>query len=250
MLTGLFEPKYNDLAQEQNNDDSRMMRVATMDPFQQAGFAALQGGNMMGRGLGEALAGVAGLDTRSPVKRNLDAVEAAKAQVAQLGFDPADPKSIDEFYKRVIQILQKQGLAAEALDVAREWHKQKNEDAQTAAKTDEVARKRTRGLQTDARAQERNRILEKKGACRRRDDPAPEPAGRDRPARPRRQVQEGRDPRAPERALRRQGREVREPRRPRARWSTPSPARDPLGDVGAKPMSAKDAAKAEQTTRR
>lgn len=164
MLTGLFTPKYNDMQQDARDEEARLQRVATMDPFQQAGYAMLQGGHMAGRGLGEAAVTLAGGDPRSPAKRNLEAVEAAKAEVSKLGFNPEDPKSIDEFYKRVIMILQQKGLAAEALEVAREWHKQKVDDQKTTNAQAEIDRKRVRDAQTDARAQERNRILEKKGA--------------------------------------------------------------------------------------
>lgn len=164
MLPGLFAPTYGNLRQDALDEENRLQRVAAMDPFTQAGYAGLQGARMMGRGLGEAVAGAMGADSRSPAQRNVDAIEAAKAEVAKLGFNPDDPKSIDEFYKRVIMILQQNKLPAEALEVAKEWHKQKNEDLVTKSKLDEVERKRARDAQQDARTHERNLILEKKGA--------------------------------------------------------------------------------------
>ena len=173
MLSGLFAPKYDDMQQDRRDEESRLQRVATMDPFQQAGYAGLQGARMAGRGLGTAVAGAMGADARPPAEKNMDAVTEAKRQVSELGFDPEDPKSIDEFYKRVIQILQKQGLAAEALAVAREWQTQKradlragNEDKRLQLQNDELARKRERDAANTATARERNRILEQRGALK------------------------------------------------------------------------------------
>lgn len=122
MLSQIFAPDYSGVQRENQLDDQRLQSIATMDPWQQAGYAMLSGGQMAGRGLGDAVAGAVGVDARTPAQQNLAAVQAAKAQVQKLGFDPSDPNSVDDFYKRVIQILQQQGLVGEAMSVAHEWN--------------------------------------------------------------------------------------------------------------------------------
>lgn len=164
MLSGLFSSAQRDVRQESLDEESRLQKLADMDPFKAAAYTAYGSAARAGRGLGEAIASVAGADPRTPAKRNLDAVEAAKAEVAKLGFSPDDPKSIDEFYRRVMLILQKQGLALEAADIGREWHTQKNQDAKISLQNEELQRKKAKDAASDANAQARNRILEKKGA--------------------------------------------------------------------------------------
>lgn len=161
MLGDLFSPKYKDLAAEEAAEEQRLQYQA-QDPFRAMAHAAYTGGSMAGKGLGTAVAAAAGRDPRTPGQRNLQAVEAAKQQVAALGFNPDDPKSIDQFYKQVISILQKQGLAAEAMAVAKEWNAQKLGDDKLRLENDKLARQRANDLRVDQRAAERNAILKAK----------------------------------------------------------------------------------------
>ena len=126
MLEGIFSPDFRNLRQEELDEEQRTQFLAN-DPFAAMAHTAYSGARMAGRGLGEAAARAAGVDPRTPLKRQSDAVQAAKAQVSQLGLDPDDPASMDQFYRQVITILQKQGLAAEALEVGKEYHAQKRQ---------------------------------------------------------------------------------------------------------------------------
>jgi hypothetical protein len=161
MLGELFSPKARDLRAEEEAEERRLQFQA-QDPFRAAAHAAYTGGAMAGKGLGTLAAGAMGRDARSPAQRNVDAVEAAKAQVSRMGFNPEDPKSIDQFYKQVIAILQKQGLVAEAVAVAKEWNAQKLATSKDKLAVEELERRKRRDLATDARAVERNAILAKK----------------------------------------------------------------------------------------
>lgn len=174
MIPGFKTPDVIELErlrrQQEADEATRLERLARMNPFEQARHEGLQSAQMIGRGLGGMIATAAGRDPRSAfqrnvdtAQRNVDAVQAAKAQVAQLGFDPDDPKSMDQFYRQVIQILQKQGLAAEALGVAKEWEKHKREGKKLDLQNEELQRKKDRDKAMDQRAQERNRLLESKG---------------------------------------------------------------------------------------
>lgn len=129
MLGNLFQSGYGAARQEELDNDKRLREQAAMDGFQADRYATYQGADLAGRGLGSAAASAAGLDPRTPVQRNEQAIEAAKAQVAQLGFNPDDPKSMDAFYKQVVLILQKQGLVPEAMAVAQEYRAAKKADA-------------------------------------------------------------------------------------------------------------------------
>lgn len=106
MLGGLFSPNFRNLRDEELDENRRLDALAA-DPFRAMARTAYEGAGIAGRGLGTAVAGAAGKDPRTPTARNAQAVEAAKAEVAKLGFDPEDPKSLDSFYKQVISILQK-----------------------------------------------------------------------------------------------------------------------------------------------
>ncbi len=162
MLDGLFAPKIRDVRQEEIDEDRRISDLAA-DPFKAMAMTAYGSARDAGRALGETAASAFGKDPRTPTKRHSDAVEAAKAQVAQLGLNPDDPKSMDEFYRQVIMILQKQGLAAEALAVGKEYQAQKRAAAKGDLEVQELQRKKDRDLATNARAAERNAILAKKG---------------------------------------------------------------------------------------
>jgi hypothetical protein len=161
MLGDLFSPKFKDLQAEEAAEEQRTQFLA-QDPFKAMAHTAYSGATLAGKGLGRAAAALTGRDPRTSTERNVAAVEAAKAQVAQLGFDPADPKSTDQFYKQVIQILQKQGLPAEAMAVAKEWNTQKLGDGKLRLENDRLERQRANDLRIDARAAERNALLKEK----------------------------------------------------------------------------------------
>ena len=162
MLSGLFSPQFRDLRLEEKDEEDRLRQIAEMGGFKQAGYAGLSGAQTAGKALGRLAAAATGTDPRSPAQRGQAAVEAAKAQVAQLGFDPDDPKSIDQFYKQVIAILQKQGLAAEALAVAKDWNAQKLATSKESLAVREMERKEARDKAIDARAAEKNAALKLK----------------------------------------------------------------------------------------
>lgn len=159
MLPGLFSPQYKDLRAEQQDEDARLRGLATMDPFQAAAYASYSGASQAGKGLGGAVASAAGLDTRSPARLQMDQIQAAKAEVQQLGFDPQDPKSLDKFYLNVIKILQSKGLAAEAAEMAKEWRTYSHETAKDALGIAESQRKAERDKNQNAAAIARNAIL-------------------------------------------------------------------------------------------
>jgi protein-disulfide isomerase-like protein with CxxC motif len=125
MLSSIFNRWSRDPRQEELDDDQRITALAA-DPFKAAAMTAYGASRDAGRGVGSAVAAGMGKDPRTPGQRNMAAIEAAKAQVAQLGLDPDDPKSVDEFYKQVIIILQKQGLAAEAAAMSQEYRTAKS----------------------------------------------------------------------------------------------------------------------------
>jgi hypothetical protein len=162
MLSGLFGIPAIDPAQAA--EEKRLQALAAMNPFEADAYTTYSGAAQAGQGLGKIAAGLTGRDVRAPAQKRTDAIEAAKAQVAKLGFDLEDPKSIDGFYKQVIQILQKQGLAGEALDVAREWGEHKKDtDAASLGKdklAESVAKREAKKI-ADA---ERNTILKAKNA--------------------------------------------------------------------------------------
>ena len=149
MLSGLFSPQPRDLRPEELDEEKRIADLA-VDPFRAAAMTAYGSSRDAGRGLGTAIAAGMGRDPRTPGERQVDAVEAAKAEVAKLGLDPDDPKSIDQFYKQVIMILQKQGLVAEAMEVAKEYQAQKRQGAKEDLGLREAQRKEDR----DKRAHE------------------------------------------------------------------------------------------------
>lgn len=133
MLGNLFNQGMNARRTEELDDDKSLERLSAMDGFQADRLATYQGADMAGKGIGELAAAAAGKDPRTPAVRNAQAIEAAKAQVSQLGFDPQDPKSMNEFYKKVIAILQQQGLVPEAMAVAQEWRTQSLADTKASA---------------------------------------------------------------------------------------------------------------------
>jgi len=177
MLGGLFAPQPKDLLAEQRAEEQDLRALATMDPFQQAGYASLAGSKMAGKGLGSAAALATGHDPRSASEKHTAAVQAAKEEAAALGFDPEDPKTIDAFYKNVISILRSKGLINEAMIAAREWEAKKQADAKAKLEIDELGlrkedleRKRAADLAKAATeqgrldvARRRNDILAKQG---------------------------------------------------------------------------------------
>lgn len=157
-LGGVFSPGYRDVAQEERDEHQRAKDIAGMSLGDLAAYSAYTGGRGAVQGVGQAL----GVDQRSDARKHADAVSAAKAEAAKLGFDPDDPASVDKFYKAVIQILQRQGLVAEAMAVAKEY--QANKVAQQKATTGAAAVEQRRAA-ADARAaaaNERNAIARAK----------------------------------------------------------------------------------------
>lgn len=163
MLGNLFNQGNQAVAAEDKANDGSLERLSAMDGFQADRLASYQGSDMLGTGIGQVAAAVAGKDPRTPAVRNQQAIEAAKAQVSQIGFDPSDPKSMDAFYKQVIAILQKQGLVAEAMAVAHEWNGQKQADAKANLSNEELQRKKDRDLMNYDAALARVEALKKKG---------------------------------------------------------------------------------------
>jgi hypothetical protein len=149
MLGGLFSLQPKDRRLEELDDDNRIAALAS-DPFKAAAMTAYGASRDAGRGLGSAVAAGMGKDPRTPTERNVAAIEAAKAEVAKLGLDPDDPKSIDEFYKQVIIILQKKGLAAEAAAMSKEYRAEKAQRTKDDLSVRELQRKEDR----DKRAHE------------------------------------------------------------------------------------------------
>jgi len=160
MLSGIFgTPPIDRAAQE---DDERLRALALGGPFKADAYTAYGGGGQAGRGIGKLLGGLTGHDVRAPAEKRSDAIEAAKAQVSQLGFNPEDPKAVDAFYKQVIQILQKQGLPGEALDVAREWSEHKKDTDKAALDRDRLAESTAKREAKKAADDERNVILKQR----------------------------------------------------------------------------------------
>ena len=120
-LGGLFTPQIKDLRQREQDEESQAWRVAQSSPSAFANYLSWTGGKALGRGIGEVAGAVAGVDTRDEAQRYQDAVAAVKRDVAAMGFSADDPATLDEFYRRVISTLQRNGLMAEALAVTREY---------------------------------------------------------------------------------------------------------------------------------
>jgi hypothetical protein len=126
MLGDLFSPSARTVRDE-DLDKEKIHQWQAQDPFRAMAHTSYSGGTLAGEGLARVGVAAAGGDPRTRLERNVDAIEAAKAQVAQSGVDPADT---DAFYKAVMLALQKQGLVAEAAAIAKEW----NAEKRTAAK--------------------------------------------------------------------------------------------------------------------
>lgn len=157
MLPGLFSPQFRDMRQEQR-DNENDLQFLSQDPTRAAAYTAYSGAQQAGRGIGQLLGAAAGVDTRSPMEKNVAAVQAAKDQVSKLGFDPNDPKSLDSFYARVVAILQSQGLVAEAAEMQKEWAAQKRADRGLDLKDADLARKKKADDDKARAADERNAI--------------------------------------------------------------------------------------------
>jgi len=152
MFSNLFNPQVDPAIAE---EDARLRSLARMSPSEQMGYTSLSGGAQMGQGIGKMAAGLTGRDTQSPtVKRNA-ALEAAKAEIAQLG-----PKPDRE---AMIAILRKHGLLGESLDVGSEMTDQADTAERLRIQKAESERKARNDLAKDARAKERNAILKANG---------------------------------------------------------------------------------------
>lgn len=159
-MLDLFRSPSQDLRQAELDDENQLAQLSRLDPFQAAAHASYAGARQAGRGLGSAVTAAAGRDPRSPTQKNAAAVQAAKDQVSKLGFDPDKPDSMDQFYRQVVQILQKQGLAAEALAVGQEYHEQKRKRQETDIKVDELERKKAADAVKARQADERNKLAQ------------------------------------------------------------------------------------------
>ena len=153
MFSNLFNPQVDPaLGQE----DERLLALAgRMKPHEQMGYTSLSGGAQMGRGLGQVAAGLTGRDTKSPTDKRNAALEAAKAEIAQLG-----PKPERE---AILAILRKHGLLGESLDVGSAMTDQAATAERLRIQAEESERKKKKDLATDARAKERNEILKANG---------------------------------------------------------------------------------------
>jgi hypothetical protein len=152
MFSNLFNPRVDPAIAE---DEERLRALAGMKPHEQMGYTSLSGGAQMGQGLGKMAAGLTGRDTQSPtVKRNA-ALEAAKAEIAQLGAKPDR--------EAMIAILRKHGLLGESLDVGSALTDQDATAERLRIQAEESARKAKKDVLTDERAKERNAILKTNG---------------------------------------------------------------------------------------
>lgn len=137
MLGNLFNSGYAGVRQEELDEEKRMQALSAMDGFQADRLATYEGANMLGKGLGSLAASAAGRDPRTPAKIRADAIEAAKAQVMKLGFDPE--RDSDQFYIEVMRALQKQGLIPEMMAIRKEWQEEKAALAKEKLGTDKLA---------------------------------------------------------------------------------------------------------------
>jgi hypothetical protein len=158
MLGDLFSPDSRDLLAEQQAQERSLQDLAA-DPFKAMAYTAYKGAKQAGEGLGGMIASAGGIDARTPNEKQLQAIQAAKAEVSKLNYDLTDPKQQDQFYKSVIQILQKQGLVAEAMMVAKEWHAETLGNKKLELGIAESQRKAAADIAKDQRAQERNAAI-------------------------------------------------------------------------------------------
>lgn len=163
MLGNLFANSDRASRQEEIDNEKRLADLARMDGFTADRLATYTGADMAGQGLGSVVAAAAGKDPRSPAQKNEQAIQAAKAQVAQLGFNPDDPKSMDDFYKKVIAILQGQGLVAEAMAVATEYRAEKLKTQEGELKVRDLTRKEGADAEKAKSDAARLEILRSKG---------------------------------------------------------------------------------------
>jgi len=170
MLGNLFSNSDRVSRQEDLDDEKRLADLAHMGGFAADRLATYQGADMAGKGLGSAVAAAVGKDPRTPAVRNEQAIQAAKAQVSALGFNPDDPASIDNFYKKVIGILQQQGLVAEAMAVAKEYRDEKTGAQKLSLQERELTRRESadvnRADYNDARITSREGIEASRNASR------------------------------------------------------------------------------------
>jgi len=122
-MAGLLDLFQQDPRNRQAEDSA--YQLGQLNPFQQSAVREQQARQGMERGVRQAAGGLTGQDFRTQDERRMDAIEAVKADIAKLGLDANDPASMDEFYRRAVQSLQQNGLAAEALTVAKEYQAQK-----------------------------------------------------------------------------------------------------------------------------
>lgn len=141
-LVTLFRPKLGPVEEEELRRENEARYLARGSLGDTAAYLSARGGDMMGRGVVQAGGALAGVDTRTGGERQRDDVDAVKAEVAKLNFNPDDPKSVDAFYREVIRILQQRGMTAEAMQVAKEYQTQKAAMTRADAAMSDVERKR------------------------------------------------------------------------------------------------------------
>jgi len=150
-LITLFKPKTTAEQDEELRRENQARTLARMSPQEMSTYLGATGGEMLGRGAVQAGAAALGYDARTPGETEDDAVAAAKRQVQQLGFDPEKPESVDQFYRQVISILQKQGLVAQAMQVAKEYQAAKAANTRASAEVDKAAAQKKRSEQMGPR---------------------------------------------------------------------------------------------------
>jgi hypothetical protein len=151
---GMFDSIFRNLRQEEQDEEEQLQYLA-QDPSRATAHAAYSGAAMAGKGLGRAVAGMAGQDPRTPQDRMQGAMKAlGELEEADMN----TPAGVDAYYKRVIDTLRQHGLPGEAHAAAQEWHKHKNEQADRQVKIDETNRKKAEGERAAAIKEEANRI--------------------------------------------------------------------------------------------
>jgi hypothetical protein len=138
-----FNAPQDTLRREQNEDELRTQRIAQMTPEQRNAYIAASGGQLLGRGIGQAVGGALGVDTRNATQRDAAGAEAAKNEIAALDIDPGD---VEKYYPAAIRIFIKHRM----LDEAEAWQ-QKFQAARAAKqRTDNTAAETARKTAKDA----------------------------------------------------------------------------------------------------
>lgn len=127
----MFGPAYKDLREEDQYEDERLQKLASMGGIDQANYASLTGAQMAGRGLGRVVATAAGKDPRTKRERGQDALKQISAKLAASGVRVGT----DEFFDILSSELQAAGLIDEAASVAAAKEDAALKRAQTGAQS-------------------------------------------------------------------------------------------------------------------